>query len=135
MINFLTNYKFSRFLFNGGIATSAHWLLMYVLIVNNLDPLVSSFFGALVGALVNYILQFYFTFNCRQTHRQTIPLYVLVLCFSLTLNTIILMLLIDVFEIKVIIAQFITTLSVMFTNYILFNFKVFTLQYHKINEN
>lgn len=65
-----------RFVVSGGSATTAHWLLMTVLILFGLEPSIATSIGALWGAVINYLMQKRYTFRASAADRRLLPRYV-----------------------------------------------------------
>ena len=78
--------RLGRFALSSGVATSAHWALMAILVVNGVDALAATTLGALFGALLNYLLQYRLTFASHRLHREALPRYAGVALLSLMVN-------------------------------------------------
>ncbi|MGP4845768.1 GtrA family protein [Marinobacter sp. 1Y8] len=63
------------FLAAGGLATSAHWLTMAMLMLAGVSALMATATGFLVGAAANYLLQRRLAFLNARHHRSAIPRY------------------------------------------------------------
>jgi len=75
-----------RFLVSGGIATAAHWAVLWGLVNIQVDAVLASSVGAFVGAVVNYFLQYFFTFRTQRKHKQTLMAYIPAVLVSWLLN-------------------------------------------------
>jgi dolichyl-phosphate beta-glucosyltransferase len=83
----LASAPFLRYVSAGGVGTLCHYLLLGLLVgVFAARPALASVAGALVGAGVNYILNYNFTFACNLAHRITVPRFALVAAISAALN-------------------------------------------------
>lgn len=78
--------QFIQFLISGGSATLAHWAVMAWLLWGGAQALPSTIIGALVGSLLNYCLQFHWTFSGTGTHRKAIPAYAGTVVFGWCVN-------------------------------------------------
>jgi putative flippase GtrA len=78
-----------RFLASGGIATVAHWATLWSLINLQVEAVLASSLGAFVGAVVNYFLQYYFTFKTKRLHKQALLAYIPAVSVSWLLNLIV----------------------------------------------
>lgn len=79
-----------KFLIVGGLATAAQFAALFVLVELNLcRELVASGIGYGVGAVVNYLLNYYITFNSTQNHLATLPKFLAVVAFGLSVNTLV----------------------------------------------
>ena len=105
-----------RFSISGGIATLAHWLLMALLIQQGIAPVTATAVGALTGALVNYVMQFHFTFGAKAQHQTAIPSYIVAVIISWVANLLIFRFLLLELEGNAVIAQLLTTGIVMLLN-------------------
>lgn len=75
-----------RFIISGGSATFIHLAAMASLVWIGVDPLVSTSVGVVLGAVVNYLLQYYYTFDADVKHRKSIRNYVISVGFSFVSN-------------------------------------------------
>jgi len=64
-----------RFVTGGGIATLAHWLVMFALIQTGISAVPATAAGATVGLAVNYVAQHRYTFRSGLAHRVAFPRY------------------------------------------------------------
>jgi putative flippase GtrA len=79
--------KFSRFVLVGGLCTAAQWLVLILLTqILKLDPTVASTIGFLFSAVINYPLNYSFTFLSATPHRQALPRFLLIMTVGLVLN-------------------------------------------------
>lgn len=67
---------FYRFLWAGGLATGLHWLVMWWLVQGDIDATLATAIGAVCGAAVNYLLQYFHSFRCAESHFKVFPAYV-----------------------------------------------------------
>ncbi len=71
----------------GSIAVGVNYIVLSLLVeLFGVNPTLSSGIGFLTGVLVNYNLQYYFTFRSKHRHRHIFPKYLLVVILSLSLN-------------------------------------------------
>ena len=78
-----------RFLASGGIATVAHWATLWGLINLQVEAVLASSLGAFVGSVVNYFLQYFFTFKTKRLHKQALLAYIPAVSVSWLLNLVI----------------------------------------------
>ncbi len=123
-IQFLSS-SFIRFLFGGGIATALHWGVMWALVLLQVDATVATGMGALAGAIANYLLQYYHTFNCVYAHSQVFPAYLRTCIIGWVVNATLFHLIITLILSNILWAQLITTGWVTFLNYYLYKKVVF----------
>jgi len=119
------NKPLLRFGLCSGLATLSHWMVMGGLIWLTLNPAVATAVGALVGAVVNYLLQYHFVFSCSKSHFQTLVSYVLSCSVGWAANLSLFSLLYLWWPDQVALIQFITTSVVAFLNYFLYRRVVF----------
>ena len=102
--------KFIRFAGVGVFGTAAHYLVL-VLMVESLGarPVFASCAGFLVGALVNYSLNYRFTFQSNRRHRKALPRFYLVATVGFILNAVIMMWLAEKLGLPYILAQITAT--------------------------
>jgi dolichyl-phosphate beta-glucosyltransferase len=78
---------FLRYVSAGGVGTLSHYLVLLLLAaVLGVAPTPATVAGALVGAGVNYLLNYHFTFASSAAHRITLPRFLLVAAGSASLN-------------------------------------------------
>lgn len=114
-----------RFIVAGGISTLSHWVVMALMIFSSILPEIASATGALVGAIVNYILQKTFTFQSTQSHRSTIPRYIAACAILWLANLLIFSTLIRIINLQIITAQIVTTAFVAILSYLLYKRNTF----------
>lgn len=114
-----------RYLISGGTATSLHWGTMAILISAGLSPNTATALGALAGALLNYLLQFHFTFRSAQPHLEAVPRYLLITLLSWCANNALFAVIHGFSSLDVVKAQFSTTVLVTALNFVLYRRFVF----------
>lgn len=114
-----------RFLFSGGIATSLHWGVMWVLVMLQVDATIATGVGALAGAMANYLLQYYHTFQCDEAHASVFPAYLRVCVIGLCTNAALFHLIFTFALPSILWAQLCTTGCVTLLNFYLYKKVVF----------
>src|SRR5690606_21092534 len=76
-----------RFLMSGGLSTLMHWMVLGLLVSNGVKPVVATAMGSCAGALLNYFLQFYWTFGGSGAHGRSVPAYCAAVTLGALLNT------------------------------------------------
>ena len=80
-------YQLMRFALAGGVGTIAHYLLLVSLVrAFGTGPVIASSFGAFIGALINYTLNYKYTFMSQKPHRESISRFLTVAVFGFILN-------------------------------------------------
>ena len=92
------------------------------------QPVIGSSAGALVGAGINYILNYTFTFKSNSNHRETLWKFFLIAAVGFTLNGIFMGIFTGMFQIYYLIAQLFTTGLVLVWNFLANHFWTFREQ-------
>jgi len=102
--------RFLRFAGVGVVGTIAHYLVL-VLGVEALGvgPLVASCAGFTVGALVNYGLNYRYTFRSDRRHREALPRFYLVAVAGFFINGLIMLVLAEKLGLQYLLAQVVAT--------------------------
>jgi dolichyl-phosphate beta-glucosyltransferase len=83
----LLTAPFLRYVGAGGVGTLCHYLVLTILVtLFAVTPAAATVAGALVGAGINYLLNYHFTFASSATHRTTLPRFLMVATLSAVLN-------------------------------------------------
>lgn len=114
------NRQFIQFAIIGAVGTAGHYLVL-ILLVELLDwsPVVATSYGFLVGALINYILNYNFTFCSNAPHHIALSKFLLVALFSALVNTGLVYIFHEKLEIYYLLAQVFTTGIVLLLNFTL----------------
>ncbi|MBB3062461.1 GtrA family protein [Microbulbifer rhizosphaerae] len=115
-----------RFLVSGGAATAVHFTGMGLLMALHADAPLATAVGALLGAAVNYGLQYHWTFVSRRAHRDTISVFLLVTAANWLLNLTLFTVLYQLAALPAPFAQSATTGALTLLNYRLYGKVVFT---------
>lgn len=76
-----------RYIAAGTLAVAVHYLILILLVEGPaVNATLASSSGFVVGVLVNYLLQFYWTFRSSGSHARQFPLFVSVAVAMLGLN-------------------------------------------------
>lgn len=79
--------EFQRFLITGGIATLSHYVVFWLWISLNKDEAtIASAIGYLFGAVVSYLLNYYYTFDSKRSHSGTIARFYLMALAGFFIN-------------------------------------------------
>jgi len=114
-----------RFLVSGGIATAVHWAALWGLILLQVDAVLASSMGAFLGAIVNYFLQYFFTFKTKRQHKQALLAYAPAVLVGWLLNLVLFYSLYGDVFLDPLVAQVATTAVVMVVNFLLYKKVVF----------
>jgi len=79
--------KVPKFFFVGLLSTASHYIVLYILFTwFNIELVLATSFGALVGAVVNYLLNYFYTFDSQRRHFRAARVFVLVVCIGMLIN-------------------------------------------------
>jgi putative flippase GtrA len=80
--------QFTLFSAIGLVGTAAHFFLLILLVQGiGVNPVFASIAGFVLGALVNYWLNYHITFQSKTSHYSSLPRYMTVALIGLGLNT------------------------------------------------
>ena len=114
--------RFIQFSLTVSIGALAHYTILIVLVNFFGQGAVSaSSVGAVVGALINYWLNYHLVFRSDSRHTETLPKYLLVSTTGFFVNLLMMYLLVELISLHYFIAQIITTLIVLLTIFVLNN--------------
>ena len=113
---------FLRFSSVGAIGTTAHYLLLILLVeIFASDAVLASSAGALLGASINYALNYRFTFRSNKDHMETLPKFALVVLMGFAINAAVVYVIVSL-SISYLVAQVVATGVVLvwgfFANYL-----------------
>jgi putative flippase GtrA len=110
--------KFLRFLMVGGIAT----LIQYAVLVGTVErwhwnAVVASSLGYFLGAIANYLLNYYFTFRSDNRHHVAATRFAIVAGAGFILNALLIELLAEKLHLPYLISQGLATVGTLIWNY------------------
>lgn len=110
--------QFLSFACVGAIGTTAHYAVLIALVhFADAMPVVASVFGFVTGALVNYILNYRFTFRANSPHPETAAKFFTVALVGIFLNTLIMAVLTEYLSLHYLPAQVAATGTVLLWNF------------------
>ncbi len=75
----------------GAVGTAVQYAILIGLVeVLHGDPVVASTLGAIAGAVVNYLLNYHYTFRSRRPHASSLAKYMVVSAAGIALNAVVL---------------------------------------------
>ena len=102
--------QFIRFTGVGCFSAIGHYGLLILLVqLGHVDPVLASAAGALLGAFINYLLNYHFTFRSSQKHHESLLKFAVVATVGLGLNTLFMWIMADRLGLHYLLAQIITT--------------------------
>ena len=106
--------QFGRFIGVGMASAIGHYGLLIALVQGlGVEPVRASAAGALLGAWINYALNYRYTFRSRKRHRESLSKFALVAVVGLALNTAFMWLGVERLQVHYLISQLATTALVM----------------------
>lgn len=104
-----TGWIFFRYCMTGGIGTAAQYVILVVGAQVLGMPVVFSSLGSVVGACINYFINYHYTFGSRQSHLTTMHRFFGVALMGFFLNTIIMGFCIHELQLHYLLAQCLST--------------------------
>jgi len=110
--------QFVSFTAVGAVGTAAHYSALIALVqFMHVSPVPSSGVGFVIGALVNYALNYRLTFRSKKLHRESMPKFFLVAIVGLVLNTAVMVLLAEILKLHYLVSQVLATGGVLVWNF------------------
>ncbi|MDQ2077322.1 GtrA family protein [Marinimicrobium sp. ABcell2] len=107
------------FLLVGGLATSIQYTLLISLVeLSLLAPVAASLTGYMTAALINYLLNYYFTFSSSADHRVAMVRFLAVVGVGLSANGGIMYLGTEVLQLHYLAVQLSATLVILMWNFL-----------------
>ncbi len=110
--------QFIKFSGVGVVGTAVQYATLFLLVqFAGVYPVLASTAGFVLGAFVNYYLNYIFTFRSSKSHFEAMPKFFTVATVGLLLNAMIMEFFISFFGLPYIIAQLIATALVLLWNF------------------
>jgi putative flippase GtrA len=110
--------QLSLFTLVGALGTLAHYLLLVILVeLVGINAVIASTVGALLGATINYALNYRFTFNSRTSHRIALPKFLAVATVGFLINALLMWVAVNFTIIHYVLGQVIATSLVLLWNF------------------
>lgn len=127
LVSWKTIKQFVFYTAVGGIGTGGHYLTLVALVESGfLTAVLASVTGFTVGAIINYVLHYWFTFNSNKAHREAMGKFFTVAILGAIINTTLMHIGVNVIQMHYLVCQIISTGIVLVWNFILN--KVWTFQ-------
>lgn len=111
--------RFTKFAGVGVVGTLAHYITLIIAVqVLQLSAVVGSSFGAVIGALVNYFLNYRYTFNSSKKHHVAMSQFFMIAGIGFIINGLLIALLTEKYSIHYLMAQIITTGILLIWNFL-----------------
>jgi len=112
-------HKISKFFAAGLLATSAHYAVLFILFDGmGIELVVATSIGALMGGIVNYLINYFYTFDSQRRHLLAGGTFFLVASTGLALNALVVMLAFHLLALTALVAQLSATLIAFAWNYL-----------------
>jgi len=113
----------------GAIGTLGHYTTLIVLVQFwAVDPVFASSFGFVVGAMINYILNYHFTFQSDKRHAEALTKFLIVATIGAGINGFIMYIGVENTNINYLIVQIFATCVVLLWNFVVN--KLWTFAHH-----
>lgn len=111
-------HQFLLFAGVGAIGTGGHYLTLILLVhLGELAPVYASTAGFAVGACINYVLNYRYTFNSNKKHSEALVKFMLVALLGVAINGLIMYLGTEWLTINYILVQVFATGIVLLSNF------------------
>jgi putative flippase GtrA len=117
--------QLKRFIMSGGGATLLHLSSMTLLVWLGANAIFATAFGMVLGAVVNYIFQYYYTFDSNTQHHTSIFKYCMSVALSFASNMLLFTLFYTLLHFNAFVSQFLTSALVAIQNYCIYKKFVF----------
>lgn len=126
-MNKQTLRQFITFALVGAIGTAGHYLTLILLVeLLNKTAAIATTAGFIVGAIINYILNYRITFNSNKPHHQTLAKFLLIAAIGAVINSSLMYLGTNILQYYYLLVQVIATLIVLLWNFIINKIWVFS---------
>lgn len=110
--------KFLRFVGVGTLATAIQYVILIVLVrLEVSSPTIASATGFMISGIINYLLNYHFTFRSQRAHIQAASRFAAVAAMGLILNTGVMALGVNVLLIHYLAVQIVATAIVLLWNF------------------
>ncbi len=123
--NRVTLNQIRKFIISGGGATACHFGVMWLLINFKVYATLATAIGMMIGAVINYFLQYNWTFKADISHLTSTRNYIITVILSFISNTFLFWLCYDKLYINILLSQIITSIIVALQNYLIYKKFVF----------
>jgi len=124
LISHLMGMHAVKFLIVGGIATGTQFVLLILFVeLISIDEVAASAAAYGCAAIVNYFLNYYFTFNSNKSHKTAFAQFIIVAAIGLGINTLSFTLFNRILH--YFLAQIMATLLTLISNFILHKYWIY----------
>ena len=116
----LLEHRVFRYLVSGGTGAFIHFSILTALVaLFGVDPVVSTTIGFIIGSMVNYTLQYHWTFSADGPHHVMLTRYAMVTTATMILNGQLFWLLTSKLGMHYLLAQLIVTGIIVVVNFLI----------------
>ena len=109
-----------RYLVSGGTAALVHFAILTALVEwFSTQPLVATSIGFVIGSLVNYMLQYHWTFEADGQHHIILSRYTAVTIMTMSINSALFWTFTEQFQLYYLLAQLIATCMMVVVNFVI----------------
>ena len=113
-----TSQQFIIYTGIGAIGTTGHYITLILLVqVIRTNPVIATTIGFVIGALINYALNYRLTFNSNKRHREALTKFFSVASLGAVINTAIMTVGINLLALHYLVIQVIATCFVLTLNF------------------
>ncbi len=114
-----TSQQFFIYAGIGAVGTAGHYATLVLLVqLIHTDPVFATTIGFIIGALINYILNYRITFNSNKQHREALTKFLIVASLGAVINGAIMSTGINMLNLHYLVIQVIATCIVLVLNFI-----------------
>jgi putative flippase GtrA len=119
-MTFAKLHVLARYIAAGSIAVAVHYLVLVLLVEGSaIDPTLASSSGFAVGVVVNYYIQYHWTFRSTGPHGKRFPIFVAAALAMLGLNAVLFWGLHEHAGMNYLVAQAVAILAVFSVNFVI----------------
>ena len=122
----IDHQRIVRFVIGGGSATLVHYAVMGLLITFGVDAVVATSVGMVVGAVYNYLFQYYRVFRSQRHHLQALMRYGVTVGLYFVSNVALFAFFYRGVGMGIVVSQILVTAVVAVQNYFLYQKFVYT---------
>lgn len=111
--------KFTTFVCVGGIATAFQYVILFLLVeLGSFSPVLSSTIGFMLSCILNYSLNYRYTFRSDKKHSEAFSRFMIVASIGLSLNAAVMYFFVNVAGFVYILSQVLATIVVLMWNFL-----------------
>ena len=116
--------QFFQHLVTGIIATAAHYIVMWLILLAEISPAIATSIGFVAGATTRFLFSYYHIFEPARNWSTALPFFIFALAMQMGLNVLLLTVFISL-NIPLWSSQVITTILLTSFNFLVYRFWVF----------